>query len=90
MTTRILRAAAAALLLLTLGATAVVACGYLFSQNWLQTVLLNDYVGWTYVPWLACAVAALADVVWNRARVCTMLVNGAANVLGAAACAVPC
>lgn len=73
-----------------LGAAVMVACGYLFSQNWLQTILLSDYVGWTYAPWLGLAIAALADVVWNRARVCTMLVNGAANVLGAAACAVPC
>ncbi|HEY9109705.1 MAG TPA: hypothetical protein VIN58_23775 [Roseateles sp.] len=73
-----------------LGAAAMVACGYLFSQNWLQTILLSDYVGWAYAPWLGLAVAAMADVVWNRARVCTMLVNGAANVLGAAACAAPC
>lgn len=30
-----------------LGSAVIVACGYLFSQNWLQTILLSDYVGWT-------------------------------------------
>lgn len=73
-----------------LGAAAVVAGGYLFSQNWLQTILLSDYVGWTYAPWLGAAIAALADVVWNRARICTMLVNGLAQLCGAALSAVPC
>lgn len=73
-----------------LGAAAVVACGYLFSQNWLQTILLSDYVGWTYAPWLGLAIAAMADVVWNRARICTRLINLTANVLGSAIQAVPC
>lgn len=73
-----------------LGAAALVACCYLFSQNWLQTILLSDYVGWTYAPWLGLVIAALADVVWNRARICSMLVNGVLNGVGAAASAVPC
>lgn len=73
-----------------LGGAGLVACTYVFSQNWLQTILLSDYVGWTYLPWLALAMAALADIVWNRARICSMVVNGAAHVLGAAAVAVPC
>ena len=76
--------------LVLLGAAGLVACCYLFSQNWLQTILLSDYVGWTYVPWLGVAAAALADVVWNRARICTQLVNAAAHVMGAAFSAVPC
>lgn len=76
--------------LVLLGAAVLVACGYLFSQNWLQTVLLSDYVGWAYAPWLAAAIAALADVVWNRARVCTVLVNAALLAVGAAAAAVAC
>jgi hypothetical protein len=73
-----------------LGAATLVACGYLFSQNWLQTILLSDYVGWTYVPWLGLAIAGTADVVWNQARICTRLVNLAAQVLGLAAHAMPC
>jgi hypothetical protein len=73
-----------------LGAAALVAGAYLFSQNWLQTILLSDYVGWTYAPWLGLAIAAMADVVWNRARICTMLVNGMFKLVGAAASAVPC
>jgi hypothetical protein len=73
-----------------LGAAALVACAYLFSQNWLQTILLSDYVGWTYAPWLGLAIAGLADVVWNRARICSMLVNGVGSVVGVVVSAVPC
>ncbi len=73
-----------------LGAAAMVACVYLFSQNWLQTIPLRDFVGWTYVPWLGLATAGMADVVWNRARICTRLVRAAANAVGASLSAVPC
>lgn len=73
-----------------LGAAAVVACSYLFSQNWLQTILLSDYVGWAYAPWLGVAIAALSDVMWNRARICTALVNAVGQALGAVVSAVPC
>jgi hypothetical protein len=76
--------------LVLLGAAVLVACAYLFSQNWLQTILLSDYVGWTYAPWLGLAITGLADVVWNRARVCSAMVNGALAIVGAAASAVPC
>jgi len=73
-----------------LGAAAVVGGVYLFTQNWLQTVLLSDYVGWAYVPWLGVGIGGLADVVWNRARVSTQLVNAVGSVLGVALSAVPC
>ena len=73
-----------------LGAAVLVGGVYLFSQDWLQTVLLSDYVGWAYAPWLGMAIAGLADVVWNRARITTRLVNAAMNLVGAVASAVPC
>lgn len=72
------------------GAAAVVACLYVFSQNWLQTVLLGSYVGFWYFPYLAVAVGLLADVAFNRARVTTRVVNGVSSVVGGVASAAPC
>ena len=72
------------------GAAVVVACSYLFTQNWLQTILLGNYVGFWYFPYLGAASALLADVAFNRARVTTMLVNGVVSAVGGVASAVPC
>lgn len=72
------------------GAAVVVACLYVFGQNWLQTVLLDDYVGFWYFPYLAAAVGLLADVAFNRARLTTTVVNGFISVVGGVASAVPC
>lgn len=36
-----------------LGAAALTATVYLVDQNWLQTILMNDYVGLAYFPYLA-------------------------------------
>ena len=77
---------------------AVVLCGavgitlvlYLFNQNWLHTIVYAEYVGWGYSGYLAAVAALLTDVVFNRARITSLLVNGASQVVGAAAHAVPC
>lgn len=56
---------AAGLLLLALGAAL---WGYLFNQNWLETLLFNRWVGWGYALWLGLVFAWLCDLVLNRAR----------------------
>ncbi len=72
------------------GAVVITAGLYLFNQNWLHTVLYSQYVGLTYVAYLGAAGALLSDVVFNRARVSTRLVNGGLQALGSAVQAVPC
>jgi hypothetical protein len=42
---------------------------YLFNQDWLQTVLLGDYVGFWYGPYLLLVAGWLADTVFFSARV---------------------
>jgi hypothetical protein len=71
-------------------AATVVAVLYLFNQNWLHTVLYGDYVGLWYVAYLGLAIAGLADVVFNRARVTTRVVNRLLDFVGSALQAVPC
>ena len=77
-----------AIILLVAGAA--VGYLYLFTQNWPQTVLLGEYVGLWYFPYLGLAVAFLSDVVFNRARVTTWLVNRVLDIVGSAVSAVPC
>src|SRR5262245_46341654 len=71
-------------------AAILVACLYLFTQNWLQTVLLGQYVGLWYFPYLGLGVGFLGDVVFNRGRITTTIVNAVSSVLGSAASATPC
>jgi hypothetical protein len=72
------------------GAVAITGGLYLFNQDWLHTIVFGDYVGWAYAACLSVAVLALGDILMNRARVCTQLVNAFLNVVGSAASAVPC
>lgn len=72
------------------GGAAVTAGLYLFGQNWLHTVLFNDYVGLAYTGWLGVVVLLLADILANRARVTTRLINAVANMVGAGTSALPC
>ena len=71
-------------------AAALTALAYLFGQDWLHTILFSDYLGWGYLAYLSVAVALLADIAFNRARVCSWLFNRAADLAGSAVQAVPC
>jgi hypothetical protein len=73
-----------------LGAAGVVGYLYLFEQDWLNTIVFAEYVGLGYFAYLALAIALLADVAFNRARVSTRVVNVALDALGAGIQAVPC
>ncbi|MCD9027428.1 hypothetical protein LDO26_04260 [Luteimonas sp. BDR2-5] len=72
------------------GAGAVSAGFYLFNQDWLRTIVFDDYVGYGYFAWLGVLVALFADILVNRARVTTRIVNAVLQALGSAASAVPC
>ncbi|QYF91835.1 hypothetical protein KY495_13665 [Massilia sp. PAMC28688] len=72
------------------GAMVITASVYLFQQNWLHTIVFSDYVGLAYGAWLAVVALLLADVLLNRARLTTRLLNVMFNVAGAALKAVPC
>lgn len=77
----------ALVLLVSAGVTAYL---YLFNQNWLHTVVFSDYVGFTYVAYLSVAFFFLCDILFNRARVTTELLNGVCHAVGSAVSVVPC
>lgn len=72
------------------GAVLIVGGLYVLSQDWLHTNVHNQYVGFGYTIHLALVGLLLADVLLNRARVATRLVNAALGVVGSAAAAARC
>lgn len=81
----VLQLALAAVVLV--GAVIVTGSVYLFNQNWLHTIVFGQYVGLAYCFYLTGIAALLADVLFNRARVTTQLVN---LILGMAGSMVTC
>jgi len=76
-----------ALLLLS---TAISSYFYLFEQNWFYTILYNDYTGFGYLFYLLVIFAILCDIVFNKARVTTEIINALANAIGSAFSVSPC
>lgn len=75
-----------------LAALAALICSwfYVFEQNWLLTIIYNNYLGFTYFAYLGMVFALLCDVVLNRARVCTEILNAMLSAIGSATSVVPC
>lgn len=71
-------------------AASVTAYFYLFNQNWLHTILFSDYLGFTYVFYLSVFFAFLCDILFNRARVTTRLLNEMFNMVGSNFQLLPC
>ena len=63
---------------------------YLFRQNWFYTVLYSDYWGFWYLFYVGVIFLLLCDILFNKARITTEIVNVILNALGSAFSAVPC
>ena len=63
---------------------------YLFEQNWFYTILYSDYTGFGYLAYLLAVFALLCDIVFNKARVTSEIINALANALGSAFSVAPC
>ncbi|MFK5893005.1 MAG: hypothetical protein QM504_07265 [Pseudomonadota bacterium] len=48
---------------------------YLFEQNWFFTIIYGSYTGWAYLGYLTFVFAILSDIVFNRARITTEILN---------------
>lgn len=75
---------------LMLVSTAICSYFYVFEQNWLYTILYNDYTGYSYIGYLLAVFSILCDIAFNKARVTTEIVNGILSAIGQAATLVPC
>ena len=76
-----------ALLLLS---TVICSYFYLFEQNWFYTILYNDYTGFGYLGYLLMVFAILCDIVFNHAKISTVIINFLASAIGSAFSVAPC
>jgi hypothetical protein len=75
---------------LMLLSTGICSYFYLFEQNWFYTIIYNNYTGLAYVGYLGLVFAILCDIVFNKARVTTRVINAVASALGSAVSVVSC
>lgn len=71
-------------------ASVVTGYAYLFNQDWLQTMLFGDYVGFAYVGYLGFVFVLLGDILLNRARMTSATVNGVSGLFGKTLDLSPC
>jgi hypothetical protein len=71
-------------------ATIISSSIYIFGQDWFYTILYNDYMGFGYLAYITVIFGVLVDIVFNKARVTTEVLNGLANAIGSAFSVVPC
>lgn len=63
---------------------------YIFEQDWLLTILYDNYTGFAYLGYLAFVFGILCDIAFNKGRVTTEVVNGVLSAIGHASILVPC
>ncbi|NOX69466.1 MAG: hypothetical protein GXP15_09790 [Gammaproteobacteria bacterium] len=63
---------------------------YIFEQNWLLTIIQSSYFGFAYLAWLGIVFLFLCDIVFNRARLATEILNAIFNAIGSAISVGPC
>lgn len=63
---------------------------YIFEQNWLLTMIHSSYLGFAYLAWLGVVFLFLCDIVFNRGRISTEILNGISSAIGSAFSVVPC
>lgn len=67
---------------LMLVSTGICSYFYIFEQNWLYTIIYNDYTGFAYIGYLVFVFAILCDIVFNKARVTTEVLNSCLQAIG--------
>ncbi len=75
--------------LLTLSTT-ICSYFYIFEQNWFFTIIYNTYLGWGYLTYIGIVFAFLCDIVFNKARVTTEIINTILSTIGNVASVAPC
>lgn len=62
---------------------------YIFGQNWFYTLMFNDYMGWGYVTLVGIITGLLLDIVFNKGRICSLILEIIGQALGALASVCP-
>ncbi len=75
---------------LLLTSTLICSFFYVFEQNWLLTIIYDDYLGFAYLGYLGVVFLFLCDIVLNYARITSAIINAILNIIGSAASVSPC
>jgi hypothetical protein len=75
---------------LMLASTVLCSYFYIFEQNWFYTIIYNNYTGFAYIGYLTFVFTVLCDIVFNKAKVTTEIINTFLQTIGHAASLVPC
>lgn len=63
---------------------------YIFEQNWLLTIIHSSYLGFAYLAWLGIVFLFLCDIVFNRGRITSAILNTISSAIGSTFSVVPC
>lgn len=75
---------------LMLVSTVICSYFYLFEQNWFYTIIYNNYTGYSFIGYLAFVFVILCDIVFNKARITTTIINTCSQAIGQAGSLAPC
>ena len=75
---------------LILISTVICSYFYIFEQNWFYTIIYNSYTGFGYIAYLTIIFAILCDIIFNKAKITTEIINLFLSVIGSAFSVVPC
>lgn len=76
--------------MLLMASTLICSFFYIFEQNWLMTIIYNDYLGYSYLGYVGVLFLFLCDIVFNSARVTSMIINAILQAIGSVAEVSPC
>ncbi|WP_221274507.1 hypothetical protein [Thaumasiovibrio subtropicus] len=68
--------------LLLVASTVISSSIYIFGQDWFFTILYNDYIGLGYLAYISVIFVFLLDIIINRARLTSKIINGIASAIG--------
>jgi len=63
-------------------ATSIGTIFYIFEQNWLLTIIYNNYMGFAYLGFIGVVFAFLCDIVFNECKITSEVVNGIFEIFG--------
>ena len=75
---------------LMLISTVICSYFYLFEQNWFYTIIYSSYTGFGYVAYVTIVFGILGDIVFNKAKIVTEIINLFFNAIGSAFSVVSC
>ncbi|PLY07669.1 MAG: hypothetical protein C0625_05695 [Arcobacter sp.] len=63
---------------------------YIFEQDWFYNIIYQDFFGYFYLLYMGIVFLFLCDIIFNKARITTRIINFIANIIGSAFQTIPC